>query len=368
MTQSPAVQQSPSSPQQAVPQNGANPAPNGAAPSSDHQQARKGAPAGQEKQPGNAPTTTPTTSTATSTEPQPGETPQQQARRIIKLQREGKIEELDAESALSLLIEEHGEDVVVNAAQISRGAREKMRQAAQLQKELEEARNHIDDPVKAMRLLEKRWGGKDKVRAFVEEWYAQDVQERNMSPEEREHRTLKEELESMRAEKARAEKEKYEARVREESQKIQQQIGRTFKAALLEAGLDADPHQMYRMATLAQTYFDEGVPLSQIDPKTLAREVAKSYESGDVASYVRKLAQDPERLRKTIGEEAFRALIKHHAEQVKAKQAGKNLPGKPTGAPHQGSQSSTSSTSTRNGAKPVMDIDAYFESLKRGNR
>lgn len=292
----------------------------------------------------------------TSTDAKPGETPSEQAKRILKLKREGKIEEVDAETALSLLMEDLSEDGVINTTQIASAAREKMRRAAQLEKELKAAAADLTDPDRAMRLLEKKWGGRDKMRELIEDWYHRDMEERAMTPEQRKHRQLKAELEQYEARKAEIQKQEQEKRAAALAQEHQRKIGAAFSEALKLEGVENSPYLMQRMAARAQADLNDGIP---INPKAIAAEVVREYQQGEVASHVRQLAKDPSRLRQAIGEEAFRALLKHEVERVKQKQ---KAPAAPAQRPAGGSGGSTS----RNGQREAVDIDDFFANLKRG--
>jgi hypothetical protein len=246
----------------------------------------------------------------------PGETKAETAKRLWKLQVGGREEEVDDAGMLSALIEAHGEDGVRNIGQLSKAARRKMGELSHVEKELRAAADDLKDPRKAFALVE-RIHGKKAARAFMEEHYAGYLEEDAMAPEEREKRSLSREIEAMRREKEALENEKRERESATRTQQAQRQIGQQFRTALGEVGLDASPYVMARMAALAEAQMADGVPF---DARELAREVAQEYEGGEVASLLKKLASNPEKLAKVLGPEGMRALRQHDIASVKAKQ------------------------------------------------
>jgi len=281
--------------------------------------------------------------------PQPGETAAQAARRW-KLQVDGRDEEVDDAGLLAALIETHGEDGVRHISQLSKAARRRMGEVAQQEKLLREAAEDLRDPRRALSLLE-RIHGKAKARAIMEERYASYLDEDRMTPEQREARDLKGELEQLRAEKQRIESERQEREKATLTQRAQQQIGRQFRDALAAVGETAPtPYQLARMAALAEAQLAE---TGSIDAADLAREVAREYEGGEVATHVRRLAASPEKLAKVLGPEGMRALRAWDAERVKASQ----------GVPQQ--QRAAAPPQPRGEAPRRMPVDDFFESLRR---
>lgn len=244
----------------------------------------------------------------------PGETTAEAARRW-KLQVEGREEEVDDAGLLAALIEAHGEDGVRNIGQLSKATRRKMGELTHREKELREAAEDLKDPRRALALFTKLHG--PRARAAFEEWYADQLEEQQLSPDQRELRQLRSEREQWQREKRAREEAENAERTKAETQRAQQTIGRQFSQALSEVGLDPTPHVMARMAALAEA---ELADVGSFDPRELAREVVKEYEGGEVAGLLRKLAKNPAKLVEMLGEDGVRALRQHDVQRVTQKQ------------------------------------------------
>jgi hypothetical protein len=277
----------------------------------------------------------------------PGETKAEAARRI-RIQWQGREEEVDDKTLVDTLLEALGEDGVRNVAQLGKAARTKVAKLGEQEHALKQAAEDLRDPQRLFKLVE-RIHGRKAARAFVEDYYAGIIEEEGLPPEERERRQIKSELEQLRAEKERLSREREEREMATRAQQAQQQIGKAFKSALGEVGLDATPHVMARMAALAEAQLAEGVPF---DARELAREVAQEYEGGEVAGYIQRLAKSPEKLVKYLGADGLRALREYDVKR--ARQAQAPAPAATAPAPRKSSEK-----------RDKIPVDDFFANLRK---
>lgn len=281
-------------------------------------------------------------------EQRPGETKAEAARRI-RIQWEGREEEVDDKTLVDTLLSALGEDGVRNVAQLGKVARTKVAKLGEQERALRAAAEDLKDPRRLFALVE-RMHGRKAAREYVEDWYAAQLEEDRLAPEEKERRSLSQELEKLRAEKQKLEQERYQRELSTKTQEAQRQIGSAFKSALSEVGLDPTPHMMARMAALAEAQLSEGVPF---DARELAREVAAEYEQGEVAGFLKKLASNPEKLVKYLGQDGLRNLRQWDVERVKATA--------PKGNPLAPQQTKKARQETNE----KVSIDDFFAKLKK---
>lgn len=255
--------------------------------------------------------------TQTTPEPKPGETAAQAARRW-KLQVEGREEEVDDAGLLQSLLETHGEEGLRNIAQLSKAARRKMGELSHKEKQLLAAAEDLKNPKARWSLLERIAGGRDKLRAELEDWYAGDIEERQLSPEARRLRELETKLSRYEAEEKRKREEAEKAAEAQQQQQLQRSLGQQFSQALRQIGEEPDAVALAQMAFIAEQHAASD---GSFDPLEVAREWQRDYTDGRIAQRIRRHASDPEKLVKLIGEDAVRALRQYDVQRVKAKQA-----------------------------------------------
>jgi hypothetical protein len=276
----------------------------------------------------------------------PGETKAETARRI-KIQWEGQEQELDDKSLVDTLLAALGEDGLKNVAQLGKVARTKVSKLGQQEQALREAAADLKDPKRMFALVE-RIHGKKAARTFVEDYYAGVLEEDRLPQEEREKRSLKSEVEQLRAERERLASEKQQREMATQVQAQQRAIGKAFTAALGEVGIDPTPHTLARMAALAEADLAE---TGSFDPRDVARAVAQEYEQGEVAGFLKNLAKNPEKLAKYLGQDGLRALRQWDVDRVK-------------GAPSKVAQPSAApSRRTEQPAREKVKVDDFFAKL-----
>lgn len=249
-----------------------------------------------------------------------------------KLRVEGEEREVDQAGLLSALLDDMGEDGVLSAAQISAAARRRMRAVTEEKAKIKGLVERLRNPKELRKALDEIYGDRGGARAFAEELIAEHIEEARMPESEREMKRRIAELEAREARlKEKEEREQKTAREQQVST-AQRQIGERFAAALTEAGMQPTPYAIGRMAALAESALDDGVP---VDVRQLAREVSRDYEDGEVGTLLKRVSSDPAKLIKLIGKEGLDALRRYDIEQTRAKQrpaaapAARSAPRKP---------------------------------------
>lgn len=216
--------------------------------------------------------------------------------------------------------------IIKSRKDFERGAYMKMQEAAKARKEAE--------AIKAEAQRIKESFGSDleaQLRAIgvdPDEWaekrLAQKLEEHRLTPEQREARAQKEELDRLRAEKAEMEKQQQQRQYDEQVSKYQQYYDQQFSDAIITSGLPKTATTLKRMAEKAELYWGSGlqVPLDIIaaevkdDIKTEKRELIKSLKDDDLLDFY----DDDER-------EAIRKLLVKQAKlQPPAQPNENNLP------------------------------------------
>ena len=345
----------PSAPAQDAQPQGTNAAP---APPSGQQQAPKGAPAKAatpSKQPAGVTEAQRVNGTApTKTE---GGTSEQQAQDAVKaaakkykLQLNGSEIEATAEE----IIEQLGEGRTINAAQIERAARARMRQAAEKEKLLEQAANDLRDPERAFALYERIHGTDAAMKAF-ERRYAKWMQEQAQPEEIRQQRRRESELE-----RRERELNEREAKYKQQDQAQRRvadvkSLGAKFEKAASSAGLDGkDPNVIARMAALIEgSLHDE-----PYTPEEAAAIIADEGKSS-LQKALRSMA--PEALAAILGEDGVKKWRAWDVARLKARREnGQFSP--PSPAPQKREPSSQPAE------KPRQSINDLFRDIKAGKR
>lgn len=292
------------------------------------------------------------------------------AQRKWRLQVDGGEEETDDAGLLAALIEAHGEDGLRNITQLSKSARRGKGEVEHQKRQLMEAVSDLRDPNRRWALLEKLVGGREKLRTELEDFYARDLEERQLAPEEREKRSLGSDLEKLRREKAELEREKRERAMAEQQAQLVPQFQRDFTAALQQAGAESDPLMIADMAKYVEA--EIGSVRTQAEYEQLVREAARAVareHDGRVVQRFPKLAADKRaatlrdalkgmsasEIIDLLGEDGVRAFRKADVERVK----GKVAPGR---------QPMTAPSRPSNGQRQKQSLDDFFTTIRNGDK
>ena len=222
-------------------------------------------------------------------EPEPQATPEKHRVKI-----DGEERELSTEELYQL-------------AQLGGGARRKIREAHEAQKEAERLRNALKDRRARREVFQEL--GIDYTREIEEELY-EYVQQASMTPEQRQQLEMQQRLaeyERMEEERRRQEEEQQQtAAQRQETE----QMAQSFQQALESAGLAEDGYAFRRMVWHAEKAMEQGI---EVPPEQLAQHVRKEMEGGLRG---RLKAMKPEELIEWVGEDLLKAIRKADLERV----------------------------------------------------
>jgi hypothetical protein len=260
----------------------------------------------------------------------------------LKINDAGREEEIDEREFVSRLRAIHGDDGLRNLGNLSAATRRKLTEAGMSKKQIDEAIGDLDDEQRAMNVLVKRHG-LAKARKIVEDWYANDVTERNLDPREREQRQKLAGLSER--ERIVAEKEAKWQQQEEERQaaELQPQLGREFTEALKRHGAEgATPLMLARMAAIVEAEVDDARKsrrgISRDDWALIVSDAARSIASkhyDEIAADIPRLPEakrravvqqaiasmPPQQIAELLGEQGVRAFRRWDAERVRAKAA-----------------------------------------------
>lgn len=262
--------------------------------------------------------------------------------RKIRVVDNGREEEIDGNTLLERLIAIHGEDGIKAIGSLSTATRRKLSELGATKKQIEEALADLDDPRKVFRLVERKHG-REAARRAVEEWYAADVEERNLDPKTREERKRLSSIEERERKIAEWERQQEERRVAERAAQLQPQLGKMFDAALGRSGVtDIDPLMRRDMAKIVEDEIEAarkaGERITDDDFRMIvddaARAVARQYGEESLGRFRKAPAEkrrevlkaelaamDPKDLRELLGEEGVRRFRRADAEAVRRGQA-----------------------------------------------
>jgi hypothetical protein len=298
------------------------------------------------------------------------ETPAQERRRI-KMQWEGREEEVDSDRYVEMLEQALGPEALSNVGGLAKLARTKVAQVGKREHQLRQAAEDLADPERRWGVLERIVGGREKLRAELEDFYARDLDERRLTPEERERRSLGSDIERMRQEKAALEQERKERETSAMREQLQPKFGADFSRALSQAGSEADPEQIAAMAAYVEQEIDE-VHAGRITYGALLQEAARAVArrfNDSVAARLPKLPKDKrsaalreamkgmsaDEIYELLGEEGVRAFRKADLERVKSKTATNQ---RPAPAP---------AARPRTEAREKVSLDDFFKTIRKGD-
>lgn len=263
-----------------------------------------------------------------------------------------------------------GDQGLSHGSTIAAAARRKLSEAGQITKEMRDAwENDLGSPGRLMSLLTKRLGSREKARALMEEAYAADVEERNLSDEERRKRSAKSEVEELEAKRDRLRAEEAERQRAQAAAQLQPEFGRIFSQALTAAGLDpkADPRLIAEMAK----HVEQELPYikTRADLDAVVAEVARAFAAEDETTVEPRLkrlpaekrsallrtlvaSMPPEDVAAILGDDGMRKLRAYDVARVEAAQRQGQQPKAPAKAAEQPS----------NGApKPKRSVDDWLK-------
>lgn len=196
-------------------------------------------------------------------------------------------------------------DVAKLVKDLQKGFYEKAERAAKLERREKMLQETLKDPTSARKLL--RSMGVD-TRQMSEDEISEALEEAGMTPEQKENRALKAELEAERETKkqtAEREKRKKDA---EEYQKTQGNLDKEIGEAFKEAGL---PKKRFYLARVAAEMLTSHKKLAAglVDKPLSAKEACASVRE-DLVSTVREVIEDmdPKGIRELLGEKALKKL------------------------------------------------------------
>ncbi len=277
-------------------------------------------------------------------------------------------EDLDADQVLERIVGAVGPEGLSNISGLASLVRRQMSETGRTKAEIQQAVADLRDPRRRGAVLERLAGGRDQLRAWTEEWYAEDLEERGKSPEEREKGKVQTELQQLKAERDAIAKEKAERERVQLASKMELDFGRDFTAALRAVGEIADGDMLAEMSKYVEAELNDlrGEGDYRAVVEEAARAVARKFGEGTAARFP-KLAKDKriaavraelaamsyEELRDALGDEGARKFNAGEVARLKSRTAGAVAA---NGAPPRAS----------NGAKrEKIPLDEYFKSLSR---
>lgn len=202
---------------------------------------------------------------------------------------------------------------VIDAYRISKASHEKMQEAAALRRQIEEAAADLRDPRRARALLERTLGREGAYQLYNDAIYEQ-IQERELSPDERQRRQRETELqrrERMLQERERAIREEHQKRATEQyrSQYVQE-----CNAALQATKLPATPMIVEMMAKRMEDALQSRYELTWQQAALEVREELRELIRNSTTQ------ADDDALEEILGADVAKRLRKREVERLKAQQ------------------------------------------------
>lgn len=198
-------------------------------------------------------------------------------------------------------------------AQMGLGAHKKFQEAATLRKEASAIMDRFEkDPKGALRELKSK---NPKLREALEEILWEDIQEQQMSPEQKKQRERDERLKKY---EEKEEDDKVSAQKAEDQQlqdRYQKEYTESFSAAIQKVGLPNTPQALARLANYMSQALEAGMDLDAADAATLVRNDYMAELKALVGSHA-----DPASL---LGEEITGKLRKSDLAKIRSPQAAR---------------------------------------------
>ena len=200
------------------------------------------------------------------------------------------------------------EDRIKAEVQKGLAAQEKFQQSAKIQKQAEQFINMLQTNPEAV-LSHPSLG--INLREFAENYLYKQLKAEQMSPEERQAKTEKEELERYRAERAEAKKQEEAQKMEQLKEQYRQDYANKFQQALEKTGIPKNDWSIKRMADYMREAIRRGH--SNITPEDVAPMVREDW-LGAQRELLSSL--DGEKLIEMVGKDTAEKIRKYHIEQV----------------------------------------------------
>ena len=231
----------------------------------------------------------------------------------------------EAKEPEKYVLKAYGKEFEVDADQLKDlaeqglGAQQKFQQTAQEKKQLLEAMNDIRDPNKYVETLKKMNVPQDEIRKAMEDYLIAQMEQENLSDEQKQALELKRENEALKAEKAQEVKEKEARELAAQQDKWREKYDNDFTEALSSEEIPKTAESIAKMAFYMESALKEGVEISAKDAATLVKE--------DMANYYKDLAEkaSPEQLISIFGEKLGTKLKNYDLSKIKTPEDGNKV-------------------------------------------
>lgn len=244
--------------------------------------------------------------------------PQEEQKKSNKRKLKLKVDGQDLEEEIDL----DNEEELRKHLQLSKAAQKRMQEAAELKKrqsqidtEIQEFIQHLRDPSKAAQILSDPRIGLD-VKKFAQQIINQEIEEMQLSPEEKERRKLQAELESLRKEKEEKEKMAENERLTRVQQEYASQLEKDILSGLSKTSLPNKPFIIKRIVENLAVAMENGVDDVRVEDvlpiveKQFKRDLKEMFD-----------AFPEETIEQLIGLDNVDRLRKHRIRKMKSTKA-----------------------------------------------
>lgn len=225
----------------------------------------------------------------------------QNLKRMYKLKVDGEESEVEFDPG--------DEQSVIRELQMSRAAKKRMAEASEIKKQLAHVKQALEgDPLQLL----KRLGPQG--REIAEKYLLEQIQDEMLSPQERESKQMKAELEKLKREHAEREAHEKKTLAQQTEYRYAQEVQKTILEAAKKTGLPPSPEIIKDMARLMKISLEYGIELT---PDQIAHEVKKQRQVSTQA-----LAKDAtvEQLLELIGKDNLDKIRKYDIQALQQKQ------------------------------------------------
>lgn len=231
-----------------------------------------------------------------------------------------------------------------NLRELQKGSYSKFEEAAKLRKDTEALLARADDDPEGF----YKARGKD-FKKLAAERLMRDMQEQEMSPEQRENARIKLERDAFKAEKEAFEKQQLDQQEQQAVQAHTQHWDTSIAQALAASDLPRTPRTVARAADKLMALAEQGVPIDRLPMSAIIEEIRGEFRT-DLQSVVKSMSAT--QLREYLGPEAIKALNQASIEAVRNPQKSQ------TKAPEQ------RASSERKKAPESMSVGSWREHLR----
>lgn len=164
---------------------------------------------------------------------------------------------------------------IIKRAQMAEGAHRKFEEAAKARREAEEKEAKLNKGLKD--LLKDRIKQNPEMLKDVEEFFAEKIQEMQMSPEEKEKAQLKQQLEDYKRQEQERKQAEEQQQIAKMSEQVRADISTKIVKSLDESKLPKAPYTIKRMAEYMMAMRQAGYKLADIDMSVVASRVRSDY-------------------------------------------------------------------------------------------